>query len=79
MRVPGEGGRIVDAVAAIDVHRNRQSVGCRGFPNGLEHRFAVGLARLHWDADLHKFGVTGEALDLGHCALRIFGIDPDGA
>ena len=77
--VPGEGGRIVDAVATVDVHRHRQPVGGGGLPDRLEHRFAVGLAGLHRDADLHQLRVIGQALDLRDGALGVFGIDADGA
>ncbi len=64
VRVPGERGRIVDAVAAVDVHRDRQAVGGGGLPDGFEHRFAVGLARLHRNADLHQLRMVGKTLDL---------------
>ena len=77
--VTGERGRIVDAVASVDMHGDRKPVRRSGFPDRLEHRFAVGLARLHRNTDLHQLGMCGETLDLGDRTLGILRVDPDGA
>ena len=79
VRVPGERGRMVDTIAAVDMHRDRQPVGGSGLPDGLEHRLAVRLARLHRNTDLHQLRVIGQAFDLRDGASRVFRIDPDGA
>ena len=75
----GESGRVVDTVAAVDVHRHRKPVGGGGLPDRLEHRLAVRLPGLHRDADLHQLGVSGKTFDLGDRAFRVFRVDPDGA
>jgi hypothetical protein len=72
----GERRRMIDAVAAVDVHRDRQPVGGRRFPDRLEHRLAVGLPRLQRNADLHHLRMVGQPLDLGDRALRVLGVDP---
>ena len=73
----GEGGRIVDTVAAVDVHGDGKVV-CRSrFPNRLKHRFAVGLSRLQWNADLHQLRMCGEPFDFGNGPFRVLGVDAD--
>ncbi len=75
----GERGRVVDAVAAVDVYGHRQAVRGGGLPDRLEHRLAVGLPRLQRHPDLHHLRMVGQPFDLGDRTLDVLGVDPDRA